>query len=228
VPLGSTHERPLGNCAHEAFVLCYYCDRAVNATEVGSVEERNPEHGPPYLITLTCCDQCGQALVFSQEEYGVDLGWSDMTRVWPGAVRPLSSAVPQPLRAEHGEARRCLDAKAYTAAVVMVRRTIEGVRAEHGVRERTLSRSLEKMREKDLLDQRLLDWAQALKVLGNEGAHYTGAQVSREDALDALALAEALLDYLYVLTAKFREFSERRATRHLSEAIPDEAGDVER
>jgi hypothetical protein len=209
------------------FVLCYYCDRAVNATEVGSVEERNAEHGPPYFITLTRCDQCGQALVFSQEEY-VDLGWSDMTRVWPGAVRPLSSEVPKPLRAEHGEARKCLDAKAYTAAVVMVRRTIEGVCAEQGVRERTLSRSLEKMREKDLLDQRLLDWAQALKVLGNEGAHYTGAQVTREDALDALALAEALLDYLYVLTAKFREFTERRATRQVSEAIPDEVEDVER
>jgi hypothetical protein len=34
--------------------------------------------------------------------------------------------------------------------------------------------------------------------------------MGRQDAVDALAFCEALLDYLYVLTAKFREFEERR------------------
>jgi hypothetical protein len=46
-----------------------------------------------------------------------------------------------------------------------------------------------------------------------KGAHFTGRRVSREDAQDALALAEALLDYLYVFSAQFAEFKQRRRER---------------
>jgi hypothetical protein len=36
------------------------------------------------------------------------------------------------------------------------------------------------------------------------GAHYTGRPVPREDAEDALAFAEALLDHIYVLREEIR------------------------
>jgi hypothetical protein len=42
--------------------------------------------------------------------------------------------------------------------------------------------------------------------------------VSREDAQDALALAEALLDYLYVFSAQFAEFKQRRIEQMSSQA----------
>jgi hypothetical protein len=92
----------------------------------------------------------------------------------------------------------------------MVRRTLEGVCAEHDVKRGPLAAGLAELERKGLLDGRLIEWSQALRVLGNEGAHFTGNRVSRQDALDALAFCEALLDYTYVLTAKFREFQERR------------------
>jgi len=47
-------------------------------------------------------------------------------------------------------------------------------------------------------------------VLGNEAAHFTGKPVSRQDAEDALTLAEALMDYLYVFSAQFDNFCKRR------------------
>jgi hypothetical protein len=47
-------------------------------------------------------------------------------------------------------------------------------------------------------------------VLGNQGAHFSDESVSREDAADALSLAEALLNYIYVFTAKYEEFQNRR------------------
>jgi hypothetical protein len=195
------------------FVWCYYCDIASNVTEAGDVETGDSQHGPASRVMLTSCDRCGQALVFVQDRDGWHNSWDEPVRAWPGAVRPLSAEVPPALREEHVEARKCLDAKAYTAAVVMVRRTVEGVCAHHNVSERTLQKSLIKMRDEGLLDQRLLDWANALRGLGNEGAHYTGKHVSREDALDALSFSEAMLDYLFVLTAKFQEFTARRAAQ---------------
>lgn len=43
-----------------------------------------------------------------------------------------------------------------------------------------------------LIDDTLAEWADTLRTLGNIGAHYTAAVVTRQDAEDALAFAEAL------------------------------------
>jgi hypothetical protein len=101
-------------------------------------------------------------------------------------------------------------AKAYTAAVVMIRRTLEGVCDHHGINEKTLVRGLEKLRQDGRLDDRLYEWATALRMLGNEGAHYTGKPVGRDFARDAIEFGEALLDYMFVLTDRFEDFRARR------------------
>lgn len=133
------------------------------------------------------------------------------TVIWPVLERSLSSAIPEDIRREHTEARACFKANAYTATLVMVRRTLEGVCSGHGVTAKPLFKALADMQDKGLIEGRLLDWAQELRVLGNEAAHFTGKSVSRQDAQDALELAEALMDYLYVFTARFNEFKNRRS-----------------
>jgi len=70
------------------------------------------------------------------------------------------------------------------------------------------------MKANGLIDATIAEWADALRVLGNEGAHYTGKQVPRADAEDALAFAEALLDHIYVLRKRFEEFANRRAAQN--------------
>lgn len=194
-------------------IHCPHCDKAGIATVHGSVEDRDPEHGPPSMLSLTRCHACGQGILFSQEDYGE--GWDDLYRLWPSQQRPLSRHVPEPLRNEHAEARKCFDVKAYTASAVMVRRILEGVCQEWGVTERgmTLINSLQKLGESGAIDGRLFEWAQELRILGNQGARYTGIPISREDSEDGLALAEALLDYLYVLSKQFDQFKARRASR---------------
>jgi hypothetical protein len=92
----------------------------------------------------------------------------------------------------------------------MVRRTLEGVCAAYGIDEKPLFSALDKMKELGLIEGRLLEWAQELRVLGNDAAHFTGKAVNRQDAEDALTLAEALMDYLYVFAAQFDEFRARR------------------
>jgi hypothetical protein len=59
------------------------------------------------------------------------------------------------------------------------------------------------------VDGVLAEWADALRVLGNQSAHFTGKEISRQDAEDSLAFAEALLDHLYVLHKRFAEFQKR-------------------
>jgi hypothetical protein len=121
----------------------------------------------------------------------------------------ISPNVPSALRREWDEARRCFETKAYTACLVMVRRTLEGTCDELGVNGGTLAKSLKKLETAGLIDPMLAEWAKALRIAGNRGAHYTGKGVSREDAEDAMAFAEALLDHIYVLRKRFTEFQKR-------------------
>jgi hypothetical protein len=145
-----------------------------------------------------------------QEDFGV-LGLESASVLWPATQRLLSLAIPSALREELEEARACFKVKAYRAAAVMVRRTLEGFCQDQGVPvRRSLHEALRHLKEAGLIDDRLSDWAQGLKALGNAGAHHTGA-VDRQDAQDALELAEALLDYVYVFSAKFTAFQQRRA-----------------
>ncbi|MCU1375746.1 MAG: uncharacterized protein JWO68_3032 [Actinomycetia bacterium] len=170
-------------------------------------------HGPvnpPVEYAFIQCDVCGLPSIQAREDYGEGFDQDEPGVIYPRARR-VSFDIPAPLRAELEEAFACLRAKAYTATVVMVRRTLEGTCKESGVSERTLHASLKKMRAEEKIDDTLAEWADALRVLGNQGAHYTGHSVSREDAEDALDFAEALLDHLYVLKKRFDSFMARRA-----------------
>jgi Domain of unknown function (DUF4145) len=129
----------------------------------------------------------------------------------PPRDRPLSLQIPEPLRRVHDEARACFRVKAYTAAAVMCGRTLEGSCALHGVKERTLQASLVKMKEQALIDGRLWEWAETLRGVRNAAAHFGGDAIAKQDAEDLIAYNEALLDYLYVLSARFTALIARRA-----------------
>ncbi|MEU7945425.1 DUF4145 domain-containing protein [Micromonospora taraxaci] len=192
----------------EHVLQCPECETATLAVSAGEVTVRDDSWGPPTLISLVKCSKCHKPAVLWQEDYG--RGWEDPVRTWPKNDRVLSMAIPEDLRREAEEARSCYQAKAYTASVVMVRRTLEGVCQQHEVKDRPLAKALKKMFDLGHLDARFLEWSDELRVLGNEGAHFTGKPVTREDAKDALELAEAMLDYIYVLSARFAQFKARR------------------
>ncbi|MDX3377734.1 DUF4145 domain-containing protein [Streptomyces sp. ME02-6991-2A] len=196
--------------------LCSNCQKPSLATVRGSITEPVDENGPAQILHLTSCQDCGRGLLIAQ---GIEEGpdGEEITApvvAWPSPAGSVGARVPAALRREYEQARVCYQAQAYTAVAVMVRRTLEGVCAEEGVKRRTLGQSLSALQEEGKIDQRLVDWAAELRVLGNEGAHYTGSQVSLEDARDALHLAQAFLDYMYTFSTQFEEFKKRRAQRH--------------
>lgn len=135
----------------------------------------------------------------------------DPYRVYSPQDRVLSNEIPVQLRRIHQEARACIRAKAYTAAAVMSGRTLEGVCNLNNVQGSTLQSKLTRMKENGLIDGRLWDWAETLRGVRNAAAHFSEESISKQDAEDAVAFAEALLDYMYVLSARFNALKERRA-----------------
>ncbi|MDT0458554.1 DUF4145 domain-containing protein [Streptomyces sp. DSM 41527] len=219
-------------------LICPHCEKPTLAT-VSSEATGGGEMEPPYLLELATCGTCHDPFLMIEEDWGG--GWDgEPLVVWPKQQRTLSTNVPEALRREHEEARQCFSSKAYTATAVMVRRTLEGVCLDQGMssggRPKPLFKMLEQMKDEGKIDGQLFEWAQELRVLGNQGAHFTFTSVSREDAADGLALAEALLDYLYVFSAQFTAFKARRAAKAAESSaqgppgkdratsVPDQAG----
>lgn len=173
----------------------------------------NPRTGEfldvPLKYSLVQCQECGNISLELRGDFGEGFAADSPSILYP-AQRSLSTEIPSSLRQEFEEAQACFDAKAYKATVVMVRSVLEGACQDNGVEVWPLVKGLEKMRESGLIDGTISQWANALRILGNEGAHFTGKQVSRNDAEDSLAFAEALLDHIYVLRKRFEEFAKRR------------------
>lgn len=197
--------------AHISFI-CPHCHEPASASVRGEAVwdgyENDQPVNPPVEWRLVQCTNCWRPTVQLRENYGQGFEEDHPTVVY-SAPPKISSRVPLSLRREWEEARTCFDAKAYTACGVMVRRTLEGTCKDQGVKAKTLARGLRELKDQELIDGVLAEWADALRVLGNQSAHFTGKEISREDAEDSLAFAEALLDHIYVFRKRFAEFQKR-------------------
>ena len=132
-------------------------------------------------------------------------------RLYPPQDRRLSNLVPGELRFTHEEARKCFRSKAYRATVVMCGITLEGACQLQGAKKETLHKMLQYLKDSGKIDSRLWEWADSLRLVRNSSAHFNDERVTRQDADDSLAFSEALLDYLYVLSARFEAMKKRRA-----------------
>jgi hypothetical protein len=95
----------------------------------------------------------------------------------------------------------------------MCRKTLEGLCAEHNVTGKNLVQALRELKEQNIIEQRLYEWADALRISGNEAAHDVSVTVTAEDARDILEFTNALLEYVFTFRDKFEAFKERQAQR---------------
>lgn len=201
---------------HVAFD-CGYCGSVVSAEIAGDVLAVDVE-GDGVRTVLVACPECedekANVLARTAERVGLD-EWSEgpWARLWPNPERTLSYDAPASVREDFAEAQRCLSVRAHKAAAVMVRRVLEGIAVDQGETSGVLAQRLRRLKESQAIDGRLAEWADALRVVGNDAAHSGSAPTSREDAADALSFAEALADYLYTFRAQFDRFRERRTSR---------------
>jgi hypothetical protein len=210
---------------------CYYCDAFTQAIEVARVIHRDPYKRTTldivnyegkrliYITILAKCKECRGAVILGRDNeepnnsiYGIwpteDLQTAG--RRSPPAWVSLVEIVPSAILSEFKEATRCFSVEAFTASVVMVRRVLEGVCDDLGVASRTLADSLQNAQKKGLIDGRLGDWAQTLRIIGNDGAHFTGRAVDKHDAEESLALCEEVLRYMYATPARVSRLRARR------------------
>jgi hypothetical protein len=167
------------------------------------------EDGPVFQFSLLKCPRCNTPSLTQRMESFHDNEWDLPERLYPAPEAALSPNLPKPIRDAFEEARACARAGAHTAAAIMCRKTLEGICAQHGHRGVNLAKSLASMRDAGIIENRLFEWADALRMYGNP-PHDVDVTVPAQDARDLLEFGHALIEYVFTYRDKFEAFRARR------------------
>jgi transcription elongation factor Elf1 len=108
--------------------------------------------------------------------------------------------IPAQLVATFQESLTCHANECYTAAAMMVRKTLEQLCLERGATGQNLKQRIADLRTKVILPSALLDAADSLRLLGNDAAHIeaqTYNDVGKKEVELAIALTREIMKSLY-------------------------------
>jgi hypothetical protein len=182
----------------------------------------------PYLQTknvyyAASCPECHKPFLLqqgaTQDPNTGEWDYDEPSVLYP-SMRSLDAAVPAKIAAAFNEAAACLGANACTATAIMCRRTVEGLCHHHGAKQGNLKMRLEQLKESGVIEQRLFEWAEQLRLAGNDAAHDIDVVVEKQDARDLVEFTRALLEYVFTFKNAFEQFRSRRDARRQNPTPP--------
>lgn len=192
-------------------IECAYCNSKVDG-KVLAEKEYHSEDLEPFKYVFLTCPVCNSAHVGVSESIQVDSNnyeWCELSRVWPNPEHQINYNVPSVIWISLDEAEKCYRAGAYGACAVMCGRAIEGICIEKSG-EKKISKGLKELMNKNIIDTRLYDWAVSMMKERHISAHATGESTSKDDAKDLMDFARAIVEYIYVLSARYEEYKQRK------------------
>jgi hypothetical protein len=196
-------------------IECAYCNSRVDARVLAEHEEPPSEFGESVKYIFLVCPICRNAHVGVSEEIQTgpeEFTWTELTRVWPNPPRHFDHNVPGLVRSSIDEAEKCYRAEAYSACAVMCGRAIEGICVQLAG-EITIAKGLQKLKSNNIIDGRLFEWAESLRKERNIGAHASEETTSKDNARDILDFARAIIDYIFVLSARYEDYKQRKSKK---------------
>ncbi len=120
----------------------------------------------------------------------------------------LHHAVPEEIADIYEEASRIM-VLAPNAYAVQIRRALEGVCEHRGALGGSLHDRLRQLATQGDIPPGLAEMTDALRIVGNIGAHYSRAKVTQPDASAIRDFFLAVVEYVYVGPNKVKEFRDR-------------------
>ena len=126
---------------------------------------------------------------------------------------PVDERIPKFIANDIAEARVCLSAGAFKAAAILCRRALQSVCIDKGIRsDKRLSDQISELSERNVLTKDMVEWADSVRLVGNDIAHpkdTNPSMVSQQDASDILDLVDHMARTLYVASEIARAQKER-------------------
>lgn len=190
----------------EVVIDCPHCVVRVKA-KVNSWVSGEP------VFFLVECPSCHNPLFGSSEPYLDEFnnwGWSTAERIWPTPIATdISAAIPQAARRDIKDAQKCLSHGIYSAAAVLCGKALERLIKEKAGNH-MIGKGIGELKAKGIIDERLFDWAEALRKERNIGAHASEEETTKENAEDIIDFTIAIFDYVYTLSEKYERYVARK------------------
>ena len=198
---------------------CLRCKADVVAEEVQSYNFREEEFDEClHTFKLLKCPHCGRPFLIEQV-YDTSVFYSDddfctsdvkEEILYPKLDKNINSKLPKYIDHAFKEAQKCFKCHAFTASVIMCRKTLEGICKEYKIEKGNLQKKLENMKKNKIIDDNLWEWADTLRLAGNDAAHDLDIIFDKVDAQDSIDFTYALIDYIFTYRKAFELFKQRR------------------
>lgn len=196
--------------------FCLTCNSIVEFEKVHSYKYNEEQHNEVTIsgtkIILSKCLNCYEPLLqkdffyFQDDDY-----WSNGNhQLYPKMEISCSEYIPEIIQRPYLEALKCYKIQAYDACVIMTRKGIEALCINKGVPQGKLIDMIKKLENQQIISKDMYNWANELRILGNDGAHSHNQLVTQNDAKYSIEFLEALIVFLFDLTAKYEKLLNRK------------------
>ncbi len=204
-------------------VVCQSCNVQIAATVVATyVKSIRKYHDLEPVddfydvieYALVVCGRCESVSLVESKHSEVPEGFSvpqGERILYPTNQRISTDELPASIVSPYLDAARSFQVGLYEPCVIMCRKCLEALCHElNGNLKRSLKQSLEVLHKSGQIDQKLLAWADELRLIGNDAAHDLDVRIEKSDARDAFEFLEAILMYTFLLNRRFEDFKARR------------------
>lgn len=156
----------------------------------------------PSTFYIAICETCNEILVYV-DEASIAPGREYFTSsilVWPDRGQ-LGRAVPEKIREIYSEAFR-IKSLAPNAFAVQIRRALEAITEDRGIKKGSLFERLKKLVNQGVLPPVLAEMTDLIRLLGNIGAHSNVSVVRPGHARVIDDFFRAIVEYVYVAPDK--------------------------
>ena len=201
---------PSCNVHVEAKVLAHHCyEKTVIREDFFDPTERQYTED---VFTFAACIRCNRPLLIRGGYYvmeGNSIPQDEPRRVYP-PDKAMPQAVPNAVARPYLEACQAYKVKLYDSCVTMCRKTLEAVCGQCGESQGALSRRLDRLLQRGVIDKEMFEWMQELRLSGNQGAHAGSEGVHEAEAKDMLEFARAMLLYAFEIPKRLQQSRQRR------------------
>ena len=143
----------------------------------------------------------------------------------------IHEAIPESIREDYAEARRCMFAEAYKGAVALFRRVVEATACDKLGKEaknnngktKILYELIDLLHSEGLITKDIKDAVHEVRLLGNYGAHVQDDgldKVEPDEAGDVREICWQLVNTIYIAPFKTRELRDKRVEKKKGAEAP--------
>jgi hypothetical protein len=196
-------------------IVCPFCMVQGNFATAFHAEKKNPRSGKTLNFDTLKCGNCtGYVMVLWSAGLNRFDGTHDYKVLpWPMRMEKHPDYWPEQVGRLWLQARRSLKDENWDAAAIMARTSMQAALRERGANGKNLKEEINDLATRGMLPPLMREWSHEVRELGNDSTHPEPGQKATDpkDARDIVNFLDYLLEYLYDLPERIRQYRARKA-----------------